>query len=273
MVMESWNVLPYTLLEKVYHLLPRRDRFACSMVCQNWREALDCPSLWKTLPINLDTDLFDPTVLVLMRKYHRYFNTLELRWANNHPRLSWMQQRPDIARRACKFLMVLSETNIQLQSIKFVDWYDGRKLKKMIYHISRFLKNQKSLINVSFFMVNFNKSDCTKLLSCCLESQKSIRNLEMSYCLYPPNNSQEYVILISCLECLSNLNCLKIDYSFFINGVLEAILLSKTKTLSTLEIYVRGYPSFHETVSDSDWDKLKQQNPQIRVSFYFVSFS
>lgn len=57
--MESrWHNAHYDILEEVFKYLGAREKMTCFFVCQQWREALENPLLWRRTVVYLDVDLF-----------------------------------------------------------------------------------------------------------------------------------------------------------------------------------------------------------------------
>lgn len=57
--MESrWHNAHYDILEEVFKYLGPREKMTCFFVCQQWREALENPLLWRKTVVYLDVDLF-----------------------------------------------------------------------------------------------------------------------------------------------------------------------------------------------------------------------
>lgn len=67
--------------------------------------------------------------------------TLEFGW--EHPQLQnrWLPLKiQDLTKRVVKFLFIVNENGVQIDSLRIFEWYDVYPFKKIIYHFARFLK-------------------------------------------------------------------------------------------------------------------------------------
>lgn len=66
---------------------------------------------------------------------------MEFCWANPRLPARWMQHGlQEFSKRACRYIMILQDSYVQLNSVKVVDWYEIPRFKKIIYHLSKFLR-------------------------------------------------------------------------------------------------------------------------------------
>lgn len=73
--------------------------------------------------------------------YSRYVKELKLLWANPYQPIRWIPQRfQELTKVSVRFLIALTNTAMQLRSFKLVAWFEMHRYKKVIYHLSRFLK-------------------------------------------------------------------------------------------------------------------------------------
>lgn len=125
------------------------------------------------------------------------------------------------------------------------------------------------MVKVTFFNANFNKVECIKLLAACLGSTKTLNYLDISNCSHANRSSNyESVAFMSCLEQLSNLRVLKLDYSALSEGLMDALIISKNKELKFLDMFVREHAHFNSIVPEIMWKTLQAQCPMKSIEFF-----
>lgn len=125
-----------------------------------------------------------------------------------------------------------------------------------------------NLVKVSFFNVNFNKAECVKILAACLSSVNSLKHMDVSNCHHAGPSMFESVTFISCVEHLSNLCVLKLDYTVLCAGILEAIITSKNTELKYLDVTVRDYEHTRALIQEQTWKNLHLQCPKLKVAMH-----
>ncbi|KAF5282467.1 hypothetical protein FQA39_LY17582 [Lamprigera yunnana] len=267
--MTSFNDLPVEIMTEIFLYLPRKDRLACSNVCHLWNEAVNSPYLWRSMVIYLDSDLTEPSTMLVTRAYHEYFKAMEFCWSNPRLPARWMQHDlKEFSKRACQYIMILQNSYIQLNSIKIVDWYEVPYLKKIIYHLCKFLRSQLHLVKVSFFNTNFYKPECVKLLSACLTTVNTIHYLDISNCHHPNPVFYDPVPMKACFDYLNSLQILKVDYTAFSSGLMDALLLYKNTSLKYIDMMVRENDYLQSVISAEAWKALQVQCPKLKVAVH-----
>ncbi|KAK4872399.1 hypothetical protein RN001_014428 [Aquatica leii] len=267
--MTSFNDLPAEIITEIFLYLPRKDRLICSKVCRLWNGAVNSPYLWRSMVIYLDSDLTEPSTTLVTRAYHEYFKAMEFCWSNPRLPARWMQHDlKEFSKRACQYIMILQNSYIQLHSIKIVDWYEVPYLKKIIYHLCKFIKSQLHLVRVSFFNTNFYKPECVKLLSACLTTVNTIHYLDISNCHHPNPVFYNPVPMKPCFDYLHCLQTLKVDYTAFSSGLMDALLIHKNTSLKYIDLIVRENDYLQSLISGEAWERLHTQCPNLKVAIH-----
>ncbi|KAF5298522.1 hypothetical protein FQR65_LT00064 [Abscondita terminalis] len=267
--MTSFNDLPAEIITEIFVYLSRKDRLACSNVCSLWNGAVNSPYLWRSIVVYLDSDLTDSSTTLVTRTYHQFFKAMEFCWSNPRLPARWMQHDlKEFSKRACQYIMLLQNSYIQLNSIKIVDWYEVPYLKKIIYHLCKFLRSQLHLVRVSFFNTNFYKPECVKLLSACLTTINTIHYLDISNCHHPNPVFYDPVPMKPCFDHLHCLQILKVDYTAFSSGLMDALLVHKNTSLKRIDMMVRENDYLQSLISDQAWTSLHKQCPSLKVAIH-----
>lgn len=88
--------------------------------------------------------------------YPGYLKILEIGWSNAEQPTRWISNKfAEITKRSVRFLLVLTNSKVNLQKIKIVAWFEMHRYRKVLYHLSRFLKY--------VFITGIYKKDILKL--------------------------------------------------------------------------------------------------------------
>lgn len=83
----------------------------------------------------------EPSTILLTEEYSRYINSLEIGWAHPPVQNRWLPMKvQDLTKRVVRFLFILHDSCVQIESLKVFEWYDAYPFKKIIYHFARFLR-------------------------------------------------------------------------------------------------------------------------------------
>ncbi|EEZ99707.1 F-box/LRR-repeat protein 3 [Tribolium castaneum] len=264
--MGDWENLPVELLAHLYSYLSRRDRLSCSLVCENWKSGLDHVILWKTVIVHVDSDLMEPSTVILLRDYCKYIKNLEFGWAVPHRNNKWAQVRyKELTKRAVRFFLVLYDNYIQIHSLRIFNWFDFMSFQKVTYHLSRFLKNQVSLKKIIFDNINMHSANYMKVLTSCLGSRGTITHLDIRSCYYC-QSSFDAIYFRSCIEQLTYLKSFKLDYFILSCRLIDSILTSKNRSLEHLEIVLKETSWHDHVIDDEQWCLLCSACPNLKVT-------
>lgn len=83
----------------------------------------------------------EPSTVNLTKMYHKHIKVLELGWANPQQPTRWIPHKfQELTKRSVRYILVLTNTPIELHSIKIVAWFEMYRFKKVLYHLCRFLR-------------------------------------------------------------------------------------------------------------------------------------
>lgn len=304
--MESqWKNAHYDVLEKVFKYLPRRERMSCFFVCRQWREALENPILWRKTVVHLDIDLFgkifafkkklnsnsfillsEPSTCNLLRMYSGYVKDLKFAWCNPYQPIRWIPQRfQELTKQSVRLFIALTNTNMQLRSFHLIAWFEMHRYKKVIYHLSRFLKyvqncvlfifnsafyfrNQKSLSQISFNNLNITMTESIKLLLTCLNSRATIKFINITNCCCNVQNFRN-LQLKEIGDGYSYVNFLTVDYVVLCGGIFDAICDGKMMQLKVLTVYVKDHDHLQSELHCEDWKRVVVTHPSLKVVLHF----
>ncbi|XP_068904783.1 F-box only protein 39-like isoform X1 [Tenebrio molitor] len=264
--MGDWENLPLELLVHLYSYLSRRDRLSCSLVCEHWRHGLDHVILWKTMIVHIDTDLMEPSTILLLRDYCKYIKNLEFGWAVPHRNNKWGPVKyKELTKKAVRFFLILYDSFIQISCLRIFNWFDFVSFQKVTYHLARFLKNQVSLKNVIFDNINMHSANYMKLLTSCLGSRATITSLDIRSCYYC-QSSFDSIYFRSCIEQLTYLKTFKLDYFILSCKLIDSILTSKNRCLENLDIILKETSWHDHVIDDEQWCLLSSACPNLKVT-------
>lgn len=215
---------------------------------------------------------------------------LELGWANPQLPTRWVSYGfKEITKRACRYILVLNECFVQLYSLKIHNWYEISKFKKIIYHLSLFLRyvlvlrsnrffkrlcfrSQTKLAKISFCNAYLNKTDFIKIFISCQNSENTLTHLDLRNCYYQYEQNVLSVQFVSIIGQLTNLLVLKTDYSTLCREIIGALLTSKNNKLEHLYVSIQD-DEMSQSVKEEAWEALKGKCPKLKVTLYFSTFS
>lgn len=83
----------------------------------------------------------EPSTVSLTRMYPGYLKILEIGWSNADQPTRWISNKfAEITKRSVRFLLVLTNSKVNLQKIKIMAWFEMHRYRKVLYHLTRFLK-------------------------------------------------------------------------------------------------------------------------------------
>ncbi|XP_060520386.1 F-box only protein 39-like isoform X2 [Cylas formicarius] len=215
--MRDWRYVPELALREVYKSLGRRDRLSCTLVCPQWRNAMDYVGLWRKMTVHIDSDFTEPSTIFLTRYYHKYLQSLDLSWAT--PALSqskWSHLRyDDLTKKVGRYLIILYDSYVQLSHLKISDWYNIFHMRKLSYFLIRFIKYQHNLRTLHLSNANFYAIDFSKILASCMNSSTCLVELNVRYSSAYAKKRFDGWIFASCLETFVSLRELTVDYWIF----------------------------------------------------------
>ncbi|XP_031355635.1 uncharacterized protein LOC116179955 isoform X2 [Photinus pyralis] len=275
------NHLPLEIITEIVSYLPRKDRLACSQVSSLWNRAVDCRQLWKFMLVYLDSDLAgryasrsqrwyvnvqasDPTTAIITKMYHKHLLTIELCWSSFPvPARGILHDFRQYCKKACEYLTLLLNLCVQLRSIKISTWSDVPCLKKVTYHLCKFLRSQLHLVEVSFFNVDFCVVESARLMAC-LRSFTDVSRLEIIHCDHP-NPLPHWRSSFDSLKCLQ---VLKVDYALLNGGLMDSLLRQKVASLKCIEMIVGEMDDLRRCIPEESWRDLCEQCPMMRVGLH-----
>lgn len=135
------DYIPTEVVSEIFKHLSRPDRLSCAIVCQKWKEALDRRFLWTHVVLHVDKDFLEPSSTLLVGEYNRHIRSFAIGWDRPLVQNRWLPLKVhDLTKRVVHFLFILCDNCVQLNRFKIFEWYDIYAFKKIIYHLSRFLK-------------------------------------------------------------------------------------------------------------------------------------
>ncbi|XP_022904161.1 F-box only protein 39-like [Onthophagus taurus] len=268
--LKTWDLLPTDVLALIFSFLPRRDRLSCSMVCMLWKEAINSPQLWKHMVIIIDKDLLsDPSTVLLTRDYHQFIKSLELTWSRPYIPLRWLPTKlSEIVKRTTRFFNILTENFVQLRSLKMHWWNDLTRFKKIVYHMSLFLKIQACLTDLCFFNAMLNKCDFVKFIASCMNCKMTVTNLDIRNSFYNVDDELDSVQLIDCIEHLNGLRQLKVDFPVFRREIMHLLSSGRNTSLNMVEVHV--FASDMIPIRNSDWRDVSLKLSNLNVALHFI---
>ncbi|XP_072401263.1 F-box only protein 39-like [Diabrotica undecimpunctata] len=264
-----WQVaIPVEIVSEIFRYLSRPDRLACSVVCQKWHNALSRRYLWKRIVLHVDRDFLEPSTTLFVREYCKCIRTLEIGWNRPLVQNRWLPLKVhDLTKRVIHFICVLYENNIQLSCFRFFEWHDIYAFKKIIFHVSRFLKTQSNLKKLIFHNINLPRTECMRVLESCLGSKFSVTSLEIHNNYYNFNTAFATLEFVVFLEEFLNLSELKLDYFILSRPrVMDVIAENCSTKLKFLEIYVDEIDLHSIIIPEKQWKRLRKACPDIKVS-------
>ncbi|XP_068904793.1 F-box only protein 39-like isoform X2 [Tenebrio molitor] len=179
--MGDWENLPLELLVHLYSYLSRRDRLSCSLVCEHWRHGLDHVILWKTMIVHIDTDLMEPSTILLLRDYCKYIKNLEFGWAVPHRNNKWGPVKyKELTKKAVRFFLILYDSFIQISCLRIFNWFDFVSFQKVTYHLARFLKSCiEQLTYLKTFKLDYFILSCKLIDSILTSKNRCLENLDI----------------------------------------------------------------------------------------------
>ncbi|CAG9856167.1 unnamed protein product [Phyllotreta striolata] len=261
------DYVPTEVVSEVLKHLPRQDRLACAMVCQKWKEALNRRYLWTHIVLCVDKDFLEPSSTLLVGEYHRHIKSFAIGWDRPLVQNRWLPLKVhDLTKRVVHFLFILCDNCVQLTHFKIFEWYDIYAFKKIIYHLSRFLKMQSKLESLVLRNVNLPKKECLKILNACLGSKNSVTNLEIHNNYYNFNTAFDTVDFVNFLKEFIVLNDIKIDYFILSRPRVIDVISENGNHLKALEIFFNETDLHSVVIPARKWNKLKKCCPDINIS-------
>ncbi|KAK6629626.1 hypothetical protein RUM43_003443 [Polyplax serrata] len=272
-----WDLLPDLILSQIFNYLNRHDRISAGRVCTLWDRALNCPSIWHNVNVNLerdivlhDTSLAKETII----KYGHHMKRLILTWS----------QRDSPARPIClktqieagtEFLSLLLGLNIQIKELCLVDWFCSYKYKgnriKLIMALTDFIRSQSKLQTLSLEKASFRVNEIIRIL-CAVAHSKSNQLQKLN--LRSGFNECEAILItpryLEALSRLSNLTELQLDYPALSDGVLFILAENTRGRLEHLTVEASGSDFTLPVLSDNAWKKLAKECPKLKVAFIIM---
>ncbi|KAJ8922321.1 hypothetical protein NQ315_004264 [Exocentrus adspersus] len=266
---DSWpEIIPIEILTEIFKYLPRTDRMSCSLVSQKWKDALDRKDLWKKIILHIDKDFLEPSTILLTSEYYRHINSLEIGWEKPQIQNRWLPLKiHDLTKRVVRYMFILNENGVQIKSFKIFEWYDVYPLKKIIYHLARFLRIQTGLEKIVFYNTNLPKTECLRILDACLNSKQSVSSLEIHNYFYNYNTAFDTVEFLGYLQEFNYLKELKIDYFIFCGRrIIDVIAENGRVHLKNVEIFFDETDIHSHIIPDRKWRKLRRCCPNLKMS-------
>ncbi|XP_057661611.1 uncharacterized protein LOC130897063 isoform X1 [Diorhabda carinulata] len=260
--------IPIEVVSEIFKYLSRTDRLSCSVVCQKWKYALCRQYLWETIVLRVDKDFLEPSTTLLVREYYRHIKTLEIGWDKPLVQNRWLPLKVhDLTKRMVHFIFILYENCVQLSCFRFFDWHDIYAFKKIIYHLSRFLKIQSNLKKLIFHNINLPKNECLRILNACVGSKLTVTHLEIHNNYYNFNTAFDTIEFVVFLEEFLCLTELRLDYFILSRPkVMDVITENGKDRLKFLEIYFDETDLHSIIIPENKWRKLNKYCPDIKVS-------
>nr|XP_023022474.1 uncharacterized protein LOC111510768 isoform X1 [Leptinotarsa decemlineata] len=260
--------IPTEIVSEIFKYLTKNDKLSCSMVCQKWKEALDRRDLWKQIVICVDQDFLEPSTTLMTQKYLRHIKNLEIGWEKPLIQNRWLPLKVhELTKRVVKYIFSLIENDVQVECFKIFEWYDIYPFKKIIYHLSRFLKTQRKLRSLIFRNANLPKSECLKIFEACVMSKYTIKSLEIRNNLYIYNTAFDTPEFVVHLKEFVFLQELKLDYFILSRPrVIDVLAENGQNYLRLLELFFDETDLESIIIPERKWKKLKQKCPKLKVS-------
>lgn len=217
--------------------------------------------------------------------YGGYVKDLKFAWLNPYQPIRWIPQRfQELTKQSVRLLIALTNKNVQLYSFKLVAWFEMHRYKKVIYHLSRFLKyvencamfifnsalscrNQKNLRKITFSNLNVTVAESVKLLLMCLNSKTTIKIVNITNCCCNMQNF-ENLQLKEVGDCYAYVSVLTVDYVILCGGIFAAIRDGKMTHLKILTVYVKEHDHLQKELQCEDWKKVAATHPSLKVALH-----
>lgn len=218
--------------------------------------------------------------------YGGYVKDLKFAWLNPYQPIRWIPQRfQELTKQSVRLLIALTNTKMQLRNFKLIAWFEMHRYKKVIYHLSRFLKyvddcalfifnsalffrNQKHLHQITFSNLNVTIAESLKLLLTCFNSKTTIKIVNITNCCCNVQNFRN-LQLKEVGQCYENVNCLTVDYVILCGGIFDAICDGKMAQLKVLTVFVKEHDHLQNELRCEDWEKVVATHPRLKVALYF----
>nr|CAH7723987.1 unnamed protein product [Callosobruchus chinensis] len=263
--------IPLELISEIFKHLPRRDLYCCYQVCQKWKRAVDNAELWTKVVIYVDRDFVEKTTSSMTSHFSRHIRSLEFGWQTPLVHNRWLPLRVhDLTKKVVHYIFCLTKNNVQISSFKLFDWYELYPFRKIIYHLSRFLKHQTKLRTLIFHNLVLPKSECVKIFDSSIGFDNALTYFEVHNYLYNFNTVFASEIFLKYLRRMQCLKKLKLDY-FIVsrNDVIDIIVESEVqqKTLELLEIIIDDTDIHSVLIPSVKWRKFKELCSYVHLSF------
>ncbi|KAL0275167.1 UNVERIFIED_CONTAM: hypothetical protein PYX00_003112 [Menopon gallinae] len=269
-----WDLLPDLIISQIFNYLSRHDRISAGRVCKQWERALNCPSVWYNVHINLERDIvLQGTSLAkeVTIKYGHHMKRLTLSWSNRDTLTRPMCLKTQIAA-GTEFILLLITLNIQIRELYLVDWFRSYKYRgnriKLIFALTDFIRSQKNLQSVSLEKASFRVNEVTRILCAVADSKRNqLQKLNLRTGFHECTAILITPKYLEALSRLSNLTELQLDYPALSDGVLFILAENTRGKLKHLTIEASGSDFTLPVLSDTAWKNLANECPKLRVAF------
>ncbi|RZF37023.1 hypothetical protein LSTR_LSTR004711 [Laodelphax striatellus] len=266
-----WDQLPILVLTKVLNYLQLMDRLVAGKVCQSWLKALDSPSLWRTVSIHFDRDVFvlNELLIEIANRYGHYTTKLELDWSN--PQIHYIFQR-DLG---VSFISTLNQNKVQIEELTLKEFgfhYRWTFRHRMNVVLNQFLRCQNNLRLFRMINEHVRPNDVLRLVNVIAQSCGHVlRKVDLGNALKKVQPVHSIPRLIESISCMSVLTDLSINYNVLSDAVLQT-MASATNGLINFNIIVSDTMSWNDPLSEKAWQQLKNSCPNLQVFLKIENF-
>ncbi|GLV34003.1 uncharacterized protein CBL_11114 [Carabus blaptoides fortunei] len=247
--------------------LNEADRYTCSLVCMRWRYIAMDPQLWEDMVVSFNVDMVDSFTVFSTIKYAETITSLHIVWSMTQMSRRELKYRlPAMAQTTGHYLMLLKYYDITLAAVTLNDCCFTWKFKRVIYHLSLFLKTQTRLKILDFSNAFLHRSYLSKILFSCRESATSVKYLNLLSSFREWHNVYELQYFQNALRMFTNLEILKVDYSSISDNILWIFIDTSYTRLRLINIYVTDIDSRTHVITSATWRTLVHRCKSLQVT-------